>query len=100
MCSQMKRSTASSTTGASSSAARAENRQKGLSSALRAHRKAPQKGDLLWKMLRARERPGRARTVLALREDGVHHLGDRERACPRAALSAHRPENTPYDTPH
>jgi hypothetical protein len=42
--------------------ARAGNRRFCLLSALRAHAEAPYKPDLLWEMLRALNRPGRART--------------------------------------
>jgi hypothetical protein len=43
--------------------ARAQNRRVRLLSALRAHTKAPYKTELLWRTLRALNRPGWSRTV-------------------------------------
>jgi hypothetical protein len=54
--------------------ARAENRRKGLLSAPRAHTPAPYKTDLLWEALRARNRPGRGRTVGHI-EEGILVFG-------------------------
>ncbi len=67
--------------------ARLENGRSGLLKVMRAHTKAPYKTDLLWEMLRALNRPRRARTEVKEDQRQQRHAEEPQRAL-RAVLTS------------